>query len=377
MPILCGEKKKPRKMNSMKRIPIHVSMKFAISFCTALIVFQVGCKDNPIVPTEKSPRQYEWDATKISFPNSGQTTMYCVWGSGATDVYVGGYNSLGGNGAIYHYDGAQWQPIPLPSVDYNYFWDIIGFGAKDVWAAGARLYTNPRDQSNLDSAVILHYDGVKWTSMLSTHMGTRGLKSVWGSSSQNLYFGSRDGKVIRFDGARWNIDTLYLGLSMKAIGGDETRVFAMGNTWKGALDDSAMCFMRTSGGWKMLDVQLWTQHASAPRFGSALVYSPAPGSYYSASGSNIFRWQVDRWIKAFSLPCAIGALSGTGEASMLTVGWRDGPAVYHWDGAYWADIKFSSGLLPSYLELLDVWTNGSEAFVIGNDGGVSYVLRGK
>ncbi len=368
---------KPRKMNSMKRIPIPVSITFAISFCTALILFQSGCKDNPVDVQTKNPREYTWTIDTIAYPGSSQMTMYDIWGSDPGNVYVCGYNMMGGDGAIYHYDGHQWKPVHLPANNLNNFWGIRGFAANDIWVAGAKLYINPKGQTSLDSAAVLHYNGTSWSEMLQSHMGTRGLKSVWGSSSRNLFFGSRDGKVIRFDGSRWSIDTLYLGLSMKAIGGDETKLFAMGNTWRGAQDDSVMCFTLTPTGWRMLDMQLWNQFAFSPRFGAALIYCPLSGVYYTAAFSSIFRWQADAWVKVHDFPFAIDGLSGTSEMNMFAVGWRNGPSMYQWDGTDWQEIALPSSFQASDMELFDVWTDGREAFVVGNNGGVSCVLHGK
>jgi hypothetical protein len=277
---------------------------------------------------------------------------------------------------MFHYDGKQWVSVSLPSPDYNHFEEITGFGANDVWVAGSRLYTI--SGPSLDSAAVLHFDGVRRTQMLPSHMGVRGLKSVGGSSSRNLFFGSRDGKVIRYDGATWRIDTLYLGLSVQDIGGDETNVFAVGNTFRGALDDSVMCFLRSLGTWQSIDVQLRTQHSFEPRFGASTIYSPTHGVYYSAGELGIFRWQENRWVKVFSPIAVVTGLAGTGTTNILAVGRNNrGPAIYHWDGASWDEIKLPRELIPEDVVLGDAWTDGREAFIVGAIGGVSYVLRGK
>lgn len=207
-------------------------------------------------------------------------------------------------------------------------------------------------------------------------MGVRGLKSIGGNSSQNLFFGSLDGKVIRYNGTTWNVDTLYLGLSVEAVGGDDARVFALGTTWKGALDDSVMCFTRTSGRWTLFDMQYVTQWLGSSRFGLPCVYSPAAGVIYSTGDLSIFRWEGEKWIKVFSPFASVLGMSGS-PASLLAVGWNGKPLVYHWDGRSWDEIKLPEGLLPAEVLLYGVWTNGREAFVVGNNGAVSYVLHGK
>lgn len=340
-----------------------------------LITLSFSCKSpsGPDVP--KNPREYTWDATMLTYPNAGQTRMFSIWGSSAQDVYVSGFNSLPG-GEMYHYDGNQWRPVSLPS-GYNYLWKIIGFASNDIWVAAQKPYFDPIKQKTFDSAAVLHYDGKSWSQILSSHMGARALKSMGGNSPQNLYFGSVDGKVIHYDGIKWSIDTLYLNLSINAIGGDEARAFAIGNTWKGVLNDSVMCFTKTTNGWSLYDIQLVTDHSIDPHFGLLSLYSPSPGIFYSCDYRGIFLWQTTKWVKVFNLVGTIIGLGGSGANNILGVGWRDGPLVYHWDGANWDEIKLPQGLLPNDVELYNAWTNGREAFIVGNNGGVSYILHGK
>jgi hypothetical protein len=236
------------------------------------LLFQFACKRGPTEPEVRNPREYRWTATQLQYTGGYNLSMYSIWGSGPTDVYVSGFSILGGQkGAMFHYDGKQWTSVSLPSPDYNYLWETTGFGPNDIWVAGSRLFPNP----SLDSAAILHYDGTQWTQVLASHMGVRGLKSLGGNSSRDLFFGSRDGKIIRYNGASWSVDTLYLGLSVRDVGGDGTTIFAVGNTFRGALDDSVMCFQRNDSVWRLIDVQLSTQYSAVPRFGASNVYTPA------------------------------------------------------------------------------------------------------
>ncbi len=362
-----------------------MTFRITLAFFTGLLCFHLlsGCNDRIVDPPLKNPREYTWTATMLSFPNAGQTNMYSIWASNASDVYVSGFSMLGGaKGAMYHFNGKGWQPVVLPSGgyvwDYNYLWEIRGFGANDIWVAGRRWYADPSDPSRLvDSAAVLHYDGTGWKQMLPSHMGVRGLKSLGGSSSQNLFLGSMDGKVIRFDGSKWSIDTLYLGLSVQDIGGDERQVFAVGNTWKGTLDDSVMCFTRTTGSWQLIDIQLLNQHLFVPRFGSSNVYSPAVGIYYSAGALGIFRWKGGKWVKVFSPVASVLGMSGSSPTNLLAVGWNAKPFVYHWDGVSWEEIRVPEGIVPDDVLLFGVWMDSREAYIVGNNGAVSYVLHGR
>jgi hypothetical protein len=302
--------------------------------------------------------------------------MYSIWASSPSDVYVTGFSSLPG-GEIYHFNGERWQPVRLPP-GYNYLWEIVGFAANDIWVAAEKPYLIPNGGGKTtDSAAVLHYDGARWTQVLPSHMGVRGLKSIGGTSSRSLYVGSRDGRVLRYNGVSWSVDTLYLGLSLVDIEGDDTQAFAVGNTWRGALDDSIMCFRKSLNTWQLIDIQIETNYSSSPRFGSNGLYSPQAGIFYSCGYLGVFRWEANKWVKVFSPIASLIGIEGNSPTNILTVGWRDGPVAYHWDGVSWEDLKLPHGLIPQDVALYDVWTNGKEAFIVGNNGAVSYVLHGK
>lgn len=343
--------------------------RFYLVLIFATFILQVSC-NSPTEPEFKNPREYTWTATMLAYPGSGQTRLYSIWGSSSTNVYASGFSLLSGNkGAIYHYDGKQWTPVTsLPSPDYNYLWEITGFAANDIWVAGSRLFA-----PNGDSAAILHYDGVRWTQQLPSHLGVRGLKSVGGISSQELFFGSYDGRVISFNNNTWVVDTLYPGLWLTDIS-NGAQVFAVGNTVESGLNDSVMCFKRTGNDWELVDLQMETE---SPQFGQSAIYSPAPSLYYSCGYLGVFRWENDRWVKVFSAVASLFGLGGNSPSNILAVGWEDKPVMYHWDGTRWDEIVLPQGLVPGNVELYAVWTDGKEAFIVGGDGAVSYILHGK
>jgi hypothetical protein len=348
-------------------------LRFYFSLTLGVFLLQVSCKAST-EPQFKNPREYTWTATQLQYPGAYNLRMYSIWGSSAQNVYASGFSILGGQkGAIFRYDGRQWNPVTaFPSPDYNDLWEITGFGENDIWIAGSRLFAPTGD-----SAAVLHYDGARWTQVLPSHMGVRGLKSIGGTSSRSLYVGSRDGRVLRYNGVSWSVDTLYLGLSLVDIEGDDTQAFAVGNTWRGALDDSIMCFRKSLNTWQLIDIQIETNYSSSPRFGSNGLYSPQAGIFYSCGYLGVFRWEANKWVKVFSPIASLIGIEGNSPTNILTVGWRDGPVAYHWDGVSWEDLKLPHGLIPQDVALYDVWTNGKEAFIVGNNGAVSYLLHGK
>ncbi len=352
--------------------------KFSILLVLTVValLFEWNCKDKSVDVQIKNPRKFTWDVTVLRYPMSGQTTMYSIWASSPKDVYVCGHNSVAGFGKMYHSDGNGWSPVYLPFGFFDLS-QIIGFTANDIWAAGLREFDDPNTPiAIIDSALILHYDGINWTK-ISSPPKVRGLKSIWGTSSTNLYFGSTNGTVLHLEDAKWRLDTTYLGLSVHRIGGDQTRIFAFGNTARGRSDDSVMCFTKTTGGWNLVDMQLRDHFFLNPRFGLFGICTPATGQYYSTS-FGIFQWNGTQWQKVLKTEATIYGVTGLGDSNLIAVGEdAQGPLIYHWDGTNWANVNLPNGLLSKSTGITSVWTNGVEAFAVANDGSQSYVIHGK
>jgi hypothetical protein len=91
---------------------------------------------------------------RLKTPGLGKDILYGVWAAGADDLYAVG-TSAGRNGFVWHYDGAEFQSIPLPDtlpVDENRdqpgLFKVWGNSKDSVWVAGASgtlLHGNARD----------------------------------------------------------------------------------------------------------------------------------------------------------------------------------------------------------------------------------------
>ena len=68
-----------------------------------------------------------------------------------------------------------------------HFRDVWGFASDDVYACGGNI-------GDAVKPILLHYDGTSWESVLDTTKEERDyLESIWGTSSNNLYFSSLSG----------------------------------------------------------------------------------------------------------------------------------------------------------------------------------------
>ena len=91
---------------------------------------------------------------RLKTPGLGKDTVYGVWAAAADDVYAVG-TSAGRNGFVWHFDGQQFETVPLPDTvpqDENHdqpgLFKIWGSSGSSVWIAGASgtlLHGNAQD----------------------------------------------------------------------------------------------------------------------------------------------------------------------------------------------------------------------------------------
>ncbi|MBK8620063.1 MAG: hypothetical protein IPN96_23925 [Anaerolineales bacterium] len=131
-----------------------------------------------------------FDDSPLALPGgytSGQLSN--VWGSGTSDIYaVGlGYDTNGQQPLLYHNNGTAWsvQTLPLPGswtyVQYNAVW---GTSASDVYIGGYAY--NAPDQILL----LFHWNGTNWTDVSPALPGfvyTGQIESIWGSSATDIF----------------------------------------------------------------------------------------------------------------------------------------------------------------------------------------------
>ena len=172
----------------MKNVIYHFLAFFL--FISLLTLF--SCDTIEVPPKEKppkDPRTYEWtlDTLKVSF----QTDLRRIWGSASNNVYIGGHNaSSTSTGALWHFDGNNWNPVELPRATFDAN-GIYGFSSSDVWAVG---------ETTTGVRLILHYDGTKWKDY-STSNG-KALRCIWGASSTDIWTTGTN-TLFHFDGTTW------------------------------------------------------------------------------------------------------------------------------------------------------------------------------
>ncbi len=129
---------------------------------------------------------------------------------------------------------------PLPQGDN--LLGVWGSGPKNVWAAG-------------DAGRIVHFDGNKWDLV---HTGIADyLAGVWGSSRKDVWITGYNGRVLRFDGKKWWDHPTGVSNDFNGIWGSGPKdVFTVGDRgvifhWDGS------CFKRQESGTENLFFGVW------------------------------------------------------------------------------------------------------------------------
>jgi hypothetical protein len=371
----------------MKRIPIPVSMTFTIWFCTALILFQSGCKDKSVDAPIKNAREFSFtiDTLKNSYPGSFQTTMLDIWGTDPKNVYVVG-GSSNDRCQMWHFDGNQWTEVKLitvqggpipPTID---LYSIHGFSRSDIWAVGERYDVNPHPPPNfIDSTLIIHYDGTTWREVQAPPGGL--LMSIHGRAPNDIWACGWQGTLLHYDGVTWRKDTLplptptgaYVILRSLAVAltGEVFMTGSMEPGWEAAPSRTLYLFHRMNGRWIIADSVRGAKGIyDSYRWGDIRMWASPQGSVYSAN-DGVFRWSGQSWTKVFS-KSAIEAIGGASDNDLFIAGTYGAP--FHFNGSDWFEF---SQLYNGDTYYTALWYDGREVFLVNSDAVNTFIYHGR
>ncbi len=129
---------------------------------------------------------YTWQEFSLG-SGENPNVLYGVWGTNENNVYaVGGVTINDTMYGMLRWNGSEWLPFSNKVGGYA----IYGFSDSDIWAVGGAVW---------------HFNGSVWEEY--THkdpviQDNRTYTSVWGTSSNNLYFGSGGGKIVHWNGTK-------------------------------------------------------------------------------------------------------------------------------------------------------------------------------
>lgn len=129
---------------------------------------------------------YTWQQFSLG-SGDNPNALYGVWGTDENNVYaVGGVTINDTVYGIIHWDGVEWKPVKYFGGGYA----IHGFAANDIWVIGGGVF---------------HFNGTIWeeyTFRDPVILANISYTSVWGTSSNNIYFGNSGGTIVHWNGSK-------------------------------------------------------------------------------------------------------------------------------------------------------------------------------
>jgi hypothetical protein len=313
--------------------------------------------------------------------------MRAIWGSSSSNMYVVGFNDQN-KGIMYHFDGNGWSVVPISAIEGGNisglisFSDVFGFSSRDIYAVGSRDRVNPTPPPNfLDSNLIVHFDGTRWIDT-GVRQG-RELWSVAGNSQRNALAVGVSSTLFCLKNNNWLRDSINVFIPPDASFGlnsvsvvENGDAFALGNWRMNAFArECFFSFRRASSQWTLIDSVIVEVNNFEDRWGYNTIWASSSGQVYSL-GVGVFTLRGNSWVRVYNTGNALVGISAVDEKNIFVVGYSG--TVLHFDGNDWYQY---SQFLGSGMTLTDVWTNGTEVFVVGHcaSGGAtkSFILRGK
>lgn len=297
-----------------------------------------GCGDDPANNGNNDPDP-TWEQ---AFDASEAGWLLSVAGSASDDVWtVGGTPD---DGAIWHFDGAEWseQAVPdgVPLLNWVHvfddgtpiivgndgvvlrresdgwaveqtpteqdLWGVWGAGPDELWAVGG-------DGRSEDAATVLRYRDGTWNMMQLPDMerpNVRAFYKVWGTGADNVYIVGQRGAVLRWDGSQ--LKELLVGTSQDLI-----------SLWGTGPDDIVAVGGRANGVVARFDGAEWTSESLAPLPGLNGIWMDEQGAWVAGNAGTLGRLDVDALeVEQISVQTQLDlhAVFGTGDGAHFSVG---------------------------------------------------------
>jgi hypothetical protein len=266
-----------------------------------------------------------------------------VWGTSANDVYA-----VGGNGTVYHYDGAAWTK--LPTNETANLWWIFGVPNGPIYVGG-------------DGGLILRKDGDTFTRMQTPNAAT--VFGIWGTAPDDVWAvggspgGASGGFAWRLAGDRWEEVAGFppqlaaTAAMWKVFGRSRTDAWIVGTNGTTLRWDGALTLVDTG-----IRESLFTVHADRERyvtvggFGTGLILETT-GSTWTSVGPP-------------DAPALIGVCV-TDDHGGYAVG-QDG-AIWKRDGSSWRDTELGAELDETFHSVWvdpagGVWAAGGQVLTL-------------
>ncbi len=341
----------------------------------SFVLLNLGCKKSVIEPPpdylQPGRRDYVWTVDTLKHPSSFQTNMYNFGGTSPKNLFVVGFNDTYQR-KMYHFDGVSWMPIKLSVAEggfiniINDLSSIYGFNENNIFSVGSRYYDSPTGTGYVDSSLIIHYDGSVWKESLVGQGAP--LNVIWGADANNVWAMGVAGSIFFFNGLEWTKIKMRDDIQFHSINGtSKNNIFALAIKLDVMPYDSIMSilFHYDGYGWREIDSGYEFTH----QYFRASIWALDENNIFIA-GNGIYKKLGNTWVKFFDNGQGFSKIKGTSERNLFAVY----ESVQHYNGLNWAELTMP---IPIMFPLTDIWTDGKEVFIVGNDGNTTYIFHGK
>ena len=151
---------------------------------------------------------FDGDAWRRQEVGSETPLLNWVHGFASDDVVV-----VGNAGTILRFDGAEWTKQQSPTSED--LWGVWGPHPDRLWAVGGSGRAGAE-------AVVLSYEGDEWSLVALPPIdraNVRAFFKVWGTSADNVIVVGQSGILLRYDGERWNDESIGVTGDLIAVWG--------------------------------------------------------------------------------------------------------------------------------------------------------------
>lgn len=311
------------------------------------------------------------DWTRQETEGSLTRTLFAVWGSATDDIYASGEST------IVHFDGSTWSAVddaPAAGVDWR---GISGSSENEILVAGEGGF--------FQTAHFLHYDGTNWNEIpVPAVGGNTYLNTVWASGVDEAFVGGVPGRVLQWNGSSLAemvsgtneaLNGIWAATSSQAfaVGVRNTFIRYNGVSWTPVEFDLATDAVAAIYGFAGNDVIVagrGVYHFDGANFDTVLPVSRPRGLWANSEdnalvlGATTLRYDGQR-----AFPEDFGGLSvpvltaAWGPADHIVAVGADGSA-YLYDGSSWGAMTTNNTET-----LTDVWGADTDAvFAVGAEG---------
>ncbi|HUS30628.1 MAG TPA: hypothetical protein VMZ53_19095 [Kofleriaceae bacterium] len=274
-------------------------------------------------------------ATTVSF--RGVST----WGS--SDAFAVGL------GAIARYDGASWTITNTTSATDQLY---------GVWAASQSFAVAVGETSTSSAGIIYHFDGNSWINLPSGDsrncggLPSFGLRSVWGSSTSNIYsVGGGTSGIFRRFATCWSAPTAQPSGAMQLFGIHGTSAT---NAFAASVGGLVYAF----------DGASWTSLPTPPTTSFLITVWTSGANDLFAVGDAILHYDGTNWARMSANGQNLGGVSGTGPRNVFAVG--NNSRLLHYDGISWTPMRVPTSIASTYLR--SVSATQRSLLVVGDNG---------